>query len=374
MSQIKNYLNAILMLSDGKYFFGKSIGNKSNAVGEVCFTTSMTGYQHTITDPSFAGQIITFTFPHIGNIGINKEDFENTQVLAHGIVAKTISEDSHSTSYSNLENWMIENKITGISEIDTRALTRHLRNYGSQNGIIHHFYDIDSLNLEELQNTASQYNYVNHCQSISQAFISDYSQKLNHKTIYNIVVINFGIKSSILNALSNIGCKVHIVPGHEFNLIDKILSFNPDGIVLSNGPGDPSAISEHTIQQIRSIIELKIPTLGICLGHQLIALALGAQVKKMLFGHRGSNHPVYNKMLNNIEITSQNHGFTINENSLSSNIQITHTSLFDNTIEGIKVKNYPIISVQYHPEGSPGPNDTKYILEDFVNLIQEKTV
>ncbi|QLK58855.1 glutamine-hydrolyzing carbamoyl-phosphate synthase small subunit [Ehrlichia ruminantium] len=374
MSQIKNYLNAILMLSDGKYFLGKSIGNKSNAVGEVCFTTSMTGYQHTITDPSFAGQIITFTFPHIGNIGINKEDFENTQVLAHGIVVKTISEDSHSSSYSNLENWMIENKITGISEIDTRALTRHLRNYGSQNGIIHHFHDINSLNLKELQNTASQYNYVNHCQSISQAFISDYNQEPKYKTLYNIVVINFGVKSSILNALSNIGCKVHIVPGHEFNLIDKILSFNPDGIVLSNGPGDPSAISEHTIQQIRSIIELKVPTLGICLGHQLIALALGAQVKKMLFGHRGSNHPVYNKMLNNIEITSQNHGFTIDENSLSSNIQITHTSLFDNTIEGIKVENYPIISVQYHPEGSPGPNDTKYILEDFVNLIQEKTV
>ncbi|CAI27036.1 Carbamoyl-phosphate synthase small chain [Ehrlichia ruminantium str. Welgevonden] len=353
---------------------GKSIGNKSNAVGEVCFTTSMTGYQHTITDPSFAGQIITFTFPHIGNIGINKEDFENTQVLAHGIVVKTISEDSHSSSYSNLENWMIENKITGISEIDTRALTRHLRNYGSQNGIIHHFHDMNSLNLKELQNTASQYNYVNHCQSISQAFISDYNQEPKYKTLYNIVVINFGVKSSILNALSNIGCKVHIVPGHEFNLIDKILSFNPDGIVLSNGPGDPSAISEHTIQQIRSIIELKVPTLGICLGHQLIALALGAQVKKMLFGHRGSNHPVYNKMLNNIEITSQNHGFTIDENSLSSNIQITHTSLFDNTIEGIKVENYPIISVQYHPEGSPGPNDTKYILEDFVNLIQEKTV
>ncbi|GAT76357.1 carbamoyl phosphate synthase small subunit [Ehrlichia ruminantium] len=374
MSQIKNYLNAILMLSDGKYFLGKSIGNKSNAVGEVCFTTSMTGYQHTITDPSFAGQIITFTFPHIGNIGINKEDFENTQVLAHGIVVKTISEDSHSSSYSNLENWMIENKITGISEIDTRALTRHLRNYGSQNGIIHHFHDMNSLNLKELQNTASQYNYVNHCQSISQVFISDYTQEPKHKTLYNIVVINFGVKSSILNALSNIGCKVHIVPGHEFNLIDKILSFNPDGIVLSNGPGDPSAISEHTIQQIRSIIELKIPTLGICLGHQLIALALGAKVKKMLFGHRGSNHPVYNKMLNNIEITSQNHGFTIDENSLSSNIQITHTSLFDNTIEGIKVENYPIISVQYHPEGSPGPNDTKYILEDFVNLIQEKTV
>ncbi|CAH58246.1 glutamine-hydrolyzing carbamoyl-phosphate synthase small subunit [Ehrlichia ruminantium] len=374
MSQIKNYLNAILMLSDGKYFLGKSIGNKSNAVGEVCFTTSMTGYQHTITDPSFAGQIITFTFPHIGNIGINKEDFENTQVLAHGIVVKTISEDSHSSSYSNLENWMIENKITGISEIDTRALTRHLRNYGSQNGIIHHFHDMNSLNLKELQNTASQYNYVNHCQSISQAFISDYNQEPKYKTLYNIVVINFGVKSSILNALSNIGCKVHIVPGHEFNLIDKILSFNPDGIVLSNGPGDPSAISEHTIQQIRSIIELKVPTLGICLGHQLIALALGAQVKKMLFGHRGSNHPVYNKMLNNIEITSQNHGFTIDENSLSSNIQITHTSLFDNTIEGIKVENYPIISVQYHPEGSPGPNDTKYILEDFVNLIQEKTV
>ncbi|KYW99100.1 glutamine-hydrolyzing carbamoyl-phosphate synthase small subunit [Ehrlichia ruminantium] len=374
MSQIKNYLNAILMLSDGKYFLGKSIGNKSNAVGEVCFTTSMTGYQHTITDPSFAGQIITFTFPHIGNIGINKEDFENTQVLAHGIVVKTISEDSHSSSYSNLENWMIENKITGISKIDTRALTRHLRNYGSQNGIIHHFHDMNSLNLKELQNTASQYNYVNHCQSISQAFISDYNQEPKYKTLYNIVVINFGVKSSILNALSNIGCKVHIVPGHEFNLIDKILSFNPDGIVLSNGPGDPSAISEHTIQQIRSIIELKVPTLGICLGHQLIALALGAQVKKMLFGHRGSNHPVYNKMLNNIEITSQNHGFTIDENSLSSNIQITHTSLFDNTIEGIKVENYPIISVQYHPEGSPGPNDTKYILEDFVNLIQEKTV
>ncbi|QGR02582.1 carbamoyl-phosphate synthase small subunit [Ehrlichia ruminantium] len=371
MFQVTKHFNSILMLSDGKYFFGKSIGNKSNAIGEVCFVTSMTGYQHTITDPSFAGQIITFTFPHIGNIGINKQDSENNKVLAHGIVIRTISKDSHSSSYSNLEAWMIENDITGISEIDTRALTRHLRNHGSQNGIIHFFHDINLLNLKDLQNTASQYNYTAHCQSISKSFTNNYNKKFDHKTIYNIAVVNFGVKSSILDTLSNIGCKVHIVSGAEVNLTDKILSLKPDGIVFSNGPGDPSAIPEYTIQEIRNIVELKIPTLGICLGHQLIALALGAKIKKMLFGHRGSNHPVYNRILNNIEITSQNHGFTINENSLPKNVKITHTSLFDNTIEGIQVENYPIISVQYHPEASPGPNDTKYIFENFVNLMQK---
>ncbi|AHC39301.1 glutamine-hydrolyzing carbamoyl-phosphate synthase small subunit [Ehrlichia muris] len=369
MSQLKSYYNSVLVLSDGKHFFGKSIGKKIPAIGEVCFTTSITGYQHTITDPSFAGQIITFTFPHIGNVGINYKDFEDHKILAHGIVVKTISEGSHSRSYANLEPWMIENNLTGISEIDTRALTCYLRRHGSQNGIIYHFNDINSINLAELQNKASQYNYTNHCASIR--FVNNYKTTDNTIPLYNIVVINFGVKLSILDALSKLGCKIHLISGNEDNLPEKILSIKPQGIVLSNGPGDPSAIPERTIKQIRTIIEYKIPILGICLGHQLISLALGAKITKMLFGHRGSNHPVYNKINNNIEITSQNHGFTVKEDSLPTNVNVIHRSLFDNTIEGIQVDNYPIISVQYHPEGSPGPNDGSYIFNHFINLIRK---
>ncbi|ABD45433.1 carbamoyl-phosphate synthase, small subunit [Ehrlichia chaffeensis str. Liberty] len=369
MSQLTSYYNSILVLSDGKHFFGKSIGKKISTVGEVCFTTSMTGYQHTITDPSFAGQIITFTFPHIGNVGINYKDFEDRKILTHGIIVKTISEDSHSSSYSNLELWMIENNLTGISEIDTRALTCHLRQHGSQNGIIYHFDNINSINLAKLQKKASQYNYRDHCSSIS--FVNNYNSTDDDTLLYNIVVINFGIKLSILDALSKLRCKIHMISGNEDNLSEKVLFIKPQGIVLSNGPGDPSAIPENIIKQIKTIIESKIPILGICLGHQLISLALGAKIIKMLFGHRGSNHPVYNKINNNIEITSQNHGFTVKEDSLPTNVQVTHRSLFDNTIEGIQVNDYPIISVQYHPEGSPGPNDASYIFNHFINLIRE---
>ncbi|WDM84988.1 glutamine-hydrolyzing carbamoyl-phosphate synthase small subunit [Ehrlichia sp. JZT12] len=373
MSHLTSYYNSVLVLSDGKHFFGKSIGKNDSVIGEVCFTTSITGYQHTITDPSFAGQIITFTFPHIGNIGINHKDFEHHKILAHGIIVKTISEGSHSTSYSNLESWMINNNLSGISEIDTRALTCHLRNHGSQNGIIHNFNDINSINLADLQKKALGYNYTEHCLAVAKDFTNEHNIIIPKQSpLYNIVVINFGIKSSILNALSKLRCKIHIISGNEDNLVEKISLLKPQGIVLSNGPGDPSAISKHTVEEIKTLIKSKIPILGICLGHQLISLALGIKISKMLFGHRGSNHPVYNTVNNNIEITSQNHGFTIEEDSLPTNVQITHRSLFDNTIEGIRVDNYPIISIQYHPEGGPGPNDTSYIFNSFINLIKER--
>ena len=368
MSQLISYYNAVLVLSDGKHFFGKSIGSRIPTVGEVCFTTSMTGYQHTITDPSFAGQIITFTFPHIGNVGINHKDFENHNILTHGIIVKTISEDSHSRSYSNLEHWMIQSNLTGISEIDTRALTCHLRNNGSQNGVIYHFDDINLINLSELQKQASTYNYTKHCLTIK--FTNNDRTTDDNSHLYNIVVVNFGVKSGILDALSKLGCKIHMISENEDNLSKKILSLKPQGIVLSNGPGDPSAVSESTIEEIKTLIKSKIPILAICLGHQLISLAIGAKITKMLFGHRGSNHPVYNKINNNIEITSQNHGFVVNEDSLPTNAQVTHRSLFDNTIEGIQVDGYPIISVQYHPEGNPGPNDSSYIFDNFINLIK----
>ncbi|MGN7618498.1 MAG: glutamine-hydrolyzing carbamoyl-phosphate synthase small subunit [Ehrlichia sp.] len=373
MSHLTSYYDSVLVLSNGKHFFGKSIGKKADAIGEVCFTTSITGYQHTITDPSFAGQIITFTFPHIGNIGINCKDFENQKILANGIVVRTISEGFHSTSYSDLESWMRESNLVGISEIDTRELTRHLRNHGSQNGIIHCFSDINLIDLIDLQKKASQFNYRNHCLSIAKDFTDNYDITYDQIPLYNVVVINFGIKLSILNTLSKLRCRIHVISGNEDNLVEKTLSLKPQGIVLSNGPGDPSVISKHTVRHIRILIESKIPMLGICLGHQLISLALGAKIDKMRFGHRGSNHPAHNKINNSIEITSQNHGFTIEEDSLPINIQITHRSLFDNTVDGIKIEGYPIISVQYHPEGSPGPNDTSYVFKDFINLIKERT-
>ncbi|KJV68973.1 carbamoyl-phosphate synthase, small subunit [Candidatus Neoehrlichia lotoris str. RAC413] len=362
---MQNYRNAVLVLSDGRYFCGQSIGVQNDTIGEVCFTTGITGYQHTITDPSFTDQIITFTFPHIGNVGINHIDNEYSTILAKGIIVREISEHSHITSYINLNSWMKINNLTGISGIDTRALTIHIRNHGSQNGIIHHFNDINLLNIKELQQTAK-----NAITKIEQSLVyNNYNESLSIKNLHNVSVIDFGVKNKILSHLEKLNCKLKVVAAVG-DFANKVLSSSPQGIVISNGPGDPADIPQNIIKQINILIKSNIPILGICLGHQLLAIASGAKTKKMLYGHRGTNHPVYNIEDNRIEITSQNHGFAVDKTSLPNNIKITHISLFDETIAGMKFTDYPVFSVQYHPEGAPGPYDSYYIFHKFINMLK----
>ena len=364
-----NY-NSVLVLSDGMVLYGHAIGAGGQTCGEVCFTTGMTGYQHTITDPSFAKQIINFTFPHIGNIGINEYDSEREKIYASGVIIRNdISSPSHYTSVSHLDTWMKENGIIGISNIDTRALTIHLRDNGSCNGLIfNHDYGFHP-DIDELLQTAKQIPSIANME-LSQYVTSNKSinsiNEINH--INTVVIIDFGAKNGIIHSLKKYNVKIITLPVCN-NLYDKILSLNPDGIILSNGPGDPEATSELITDDMQKILSSNIPIFGICLGHQILGIALGAKTTKMNHGHRGANHPIKNLQSGEIEITSQNHGFTICKNSIPDNIEITHISLFDKTIAGIKVKNKPIFSVQYHPEGSPGPNDSKYLFSQFMDCI-----
>ncbi|WCR54535.1 MAG: Carbamoyl-phosphate synthase small chain [Wolbachia endosymbiont of Ctenocephalides orientis wCori] len=354
--------DAVLVLQDGRCFWGKSVGKKGKCLGEICFTTSMTGYQHTITDPSFANQIITFTFPHIGNIGINNKDNEGKKIFASGVVMRELSPQSHPSSYKDLHNWLKENNIVGISEIDTRALTKHVREHGAQNGMICLPHDISE--LSELK----EYSPLNGIEATNQVSLSN-SFKNDSNAKYKVVVVDFGIKISIVSRLAELGCAIELVkPGGNF--AHKVLSVNPDGVVLSNGPGDPQEIGVNVVSELDILVKSKIPIFGICMGHQLLAITLGARTIKMDTGHRGSNHPVYDKNTGKIEITSQNHGFVVDSNSLPNCIEVTHTSLFDNSIEGIMMKGYPVFSVQYHPEEAPGTHDSHYLFKRFIENIE----
>lgn len=357
------YHNAVVVLADGRHFFGRSLGNRIDSVGEVCFTTGLTGYQYTITDPSFADQIVTFTFPHIGNVGINDKDFECSRVLAKGVIMREISCASHVSSQTDLESWIIANGLTGISGVDTRALTTHLREHGTQPGIVHHFENRNSVDLLALQHIARAYT--------TKTVATALPHLLDHQVSTcgaDVCVVDLGAKQGILNALTKIGCAVSVVAGID-NFATRVLSLNPKGIVISNGPGDPSDLGSHALTQLRVLMDSGIPILGICLGHQLLALALGAKTVKMHHGHRGSNHPVYNIETGTVEVTSQNHGYAVDGQTLPANVVVTHRSLFDDTIEGIKLTDRPVRSVQYHPEGCPGPKDSHYIFRDFANLV-----
>ncbi|MGN7678156.1 MAG: glutamine-hydrolyzing carbamoyl-phosphate synthase small subunit [Anaplasma sp.] len=352
------------MLSDGRHFFGTSLGKKESCIGEVCFTTGFTGYQCTITDPSFAGQIVVFAFPHIGNIGINYRDFECQHALAKGIVVREMSRASHVSSWVDLNTWMEANGVSGISGVDTRALTLHLREHGSQNGIIHCFSDFDSLDLQELRRQAAA--------SVALPIATELPHLKDHQVSHEglrVCVLDVGTKRGILNSLTALGCAVNVIAA-QGDFLAQIMKLRPQGLVISNGPGDPGQIPSEATEQLRAIVELGIPTLGICLGHQLLAIAMGARTVKMLHGHRGTNHPVYNVIRKSVEVTSQNHGFAVDAQSLPSTMEVTHTSLFDGTVEGIRMKNRPVLSVQYHPEGCPGPHDSHYIFKDFVELAK----
>jgi len=374
--------NAILVLQNGKFYEGMGLGYQGTATGEVCFNTSITGYQEIISDPSYAEQIINFTFPHIGNVGTNKEDDESDKIWTKGVIINTeITEPSNYRSLKHLDKWLKKNKIVGITGIDTRNLTNTIRDKGAPKGTIS-FSKKGKFNIKNLLVNTQKWNGLKNLDlaekvSTKKTYLWNNLQTWkkgngyikNKKKILHVAAIDYGIKKNILRYFSDFNCKVTVV-SCKTNA-DDILKLKPDGIFLSNGPGDPAATGKYAITIIKDLIKNNIPIFGICLGHQILALTLGAKTKKMNLGHRGANHPVKNLVKGNVEITSQNHGFEVIKNSLSRNIQITHQSLFDNSIEGIRLKNKPVFSVQYHPESNPGPQDSVYLFEEFVTSMKK---
>ena len=370
----------VLVLEDGIFFKGHGFGFESTTTGEICFNTSITGYQEIISDPSYAGQIINFTFPHIGNVGTNDDDHESDKIWARGVIFNSeISNPSNYRALKHLDNWLKKNKIVGITGLDTRSLTNFIRDKGAPKGTISHIKN-GKFNIKKLINSSIKWSGLNNLDLAKivstkkkytwQGFRTWKKEKgfeKNKKKTHKIIAIDYGIKKNILRYFSNFNCEVIIVP---CNLQAKeIIKLKPDGIFLSNGPGDPAATGNYAIDIIQKLIKINIPIFGICLGHQLLALALKAKTKKMKLGHRGANHPVKNLINSKIEITSQNHGFEIIKESLPKNVGLTHKSLFDNCIEGIKLKNRPVFSVQYHPESNPGPQDSHYLFEQFINEV-----
>ncbi len=372
----------ILVLENKKVFKGIGIGYQGEATGEVCFNTSFTGYQEIISDPSYAGQIINFTFPHIGNVGTNKEDFESDKIWAKGVIFNSeITSPSNYRSFQHLDAWLKKNKIVGITGLDTRSLTNFIRDKGAPKGTIacsnKSKFHINKLinstikwsglkNLDLAEKVTTQKNYI---WKGLKTWRKEHGYRKNNQNSFHVVAIDYGIKKNILRYFSDFKCKVTVVSCKTS--AEKILSLKPNGVFLSNGPGDPAATGKYAIQIIQNLIKKKIPLFGICLGHQILALALGGKTKKMKLGHRGANHPVKNLISENVEITSQNHGFEVVRENLPKNIQITHKSLFDNSIEGIRLKNNPVFSVQYHPESNPGPQDSVYLFQEFINNMKK---
>ena len=377
-----NKPNAALILENKKVFWGKGLGAKTAKIGELCFNTSQTGYQEILTDPSYAKQIITFTFPHIGIVGINDLDLESKKIYASGcVINQTSNHHSSWRSNSNIDFFFAQNNTPCITNIDTRQLTRILASHGAMKAAIIHFEEdeksIENLNIElekwsglenlDLASIVSTTNSYHTKESIWDIKKNNYTN--NNQPKYNISCIDFGIKKNILRNLNNCNFSTTVLPATSS--INEILKTSPKGIFLSNGPGDPFATSKIITPVITEIIKRKIPIFGICLGHQILSLALGAKTKKMFQGHRGGNHPVKNIITKEIEITSQNHGFEVDRNSFSKDIVETHISLFDGTNEGIKHKDLPIFSVQYHPEASPGPHDSHYLFNQFYELVRK---
>jgi len=358
-----------LILEDGSHFNGIKIGSPNMEIGEVCFNTSMTGYQEIITDPSYAGQIINFTFPHIGNVGTNFDDDESRKPFAKGIIINCdISDPSNYRSILHLDLWLKKNNVPGICNIDTRLITNRIRSKGApKGGIIEG--PINSKKTAYCLKEIKKWKGLNGLDlaiDVSRKNVKIYKSKKKSKL--KVVAIDYGIKQNILNCLLDLNLEVILVPAKTS--AEKILDYNPNGIFLSNGPGDPKATGKYAIPIIKRLIKARIPIFGICLGHQLISLAMGAKTKKMFQGHRGANHPVKNLETKKVEITSQNHGFEVTENSIPKNVKITHKSLFDGSIEGIK-KGKKIFAVQYHPEASPGPHDSHYLFKDFKEMIKQ---
>jgi len=380
--KISQIHTGVLVLENKTIYRGIGIGYQGTATGEVCFNTSLTGYQEIISDPSYAGQIINFTFPHIGNVGTNKEDHESDKIWTRGIILNSeITRPSNYRALANLDTWLKKNKIVGITGLDTRSLTNFIRDKGAPKGTIS-FSNTGKFNINKLTNLTVKWNGLknldlaekvstkkNYIWSGLKTWKKESGFIKNKTKSLNVVAIDYGIKKNILRYFSDFNCKVTIV-SCKTNA-KEILKLKPQGVFLSNGPGDPAATGKYAIGTIKELIKKEIPIFGICLGHQILALTLGAKTKKMKLGHRGANHPVKNLIKNNVEITSQNHGFEIIKESVPKNIEVTHKSLFDNCIEGIRLKNKPVFSVQYHPESNPGPQDSVYLFQEFINNMKK---
>ncbi len=376
--------NALLLLDNGAVFYGNGFGAEKESVGEICFNTSMTGYQEILSDPSYAGQIINFTFPHIGNVGTNQLDVETDKPSALGLITRNqITPPSNWRSTQPFNQWLETHNLPGISGIDTRALTRQIRDEGARTALISYrknaVFDLSAIaakasdwpGLEgmELAKLVTRLNPTNWSGSLFR-FDFEHEPASNHKKAfqYKVVALDFGAKHNILRCLESAGCKVVVLPADSS--ADKVLAHNPNGIFLSNGPGDPAATAKYAGSEIRKLVETGIPIFGICIGHQLLALSLGGNTSKMDKGHRGANHPVKDLKTGQIEITSQNHGFIVNEESLPDCLEVTHRSLFDGSVEGLRHKRLPVFSVQYHPESSPGPHDSRNLFYRFTSLMK----
>ena len=371
-------MKAVLALADGKIFEGEHFGAEKEVEAEIVFNTSMSGYQEIITDPSYCGQMVVMTYPLIGNYGINPEDFESDRPYLSGFIIKELSRvQSNWRSRGNLEDFLKKNNVFGIQGIDTRALTRRIRDKGAQQAVL-------STNISDTQNLIEKarkspgligrdlvknvtcknaYDW-NESEWVIQNGQTQLEKTKNRS--FKVLVYDFGVKRNILRKLIRAGCNVKVIPATT--TADEALATKPDGIFLSNGPGDPAAVP-YAIANVKNLLG-RVPIFGICLGHQILSLALNGSTYKLRFGHHGGNQPVLDTHSGKVEITSQNHGFAVKENSLLKDVDITHLNLNDNTIEGIKHKTFPIFSVQYHPEASPGPHDSDYLFKNFVNLME----
>jgi len=372
---------AALVLADGTTFWGRGLGAAGQRVGEVCFNTSMTGYQEILTDPSYAGQIITFTFPHIGNVGVNDEDVETATPAALGLVIRAdITAPSSWRAKGHLEGWLKSHGLPGISGIDTRALTIRIRDLGAPTGALAHapkgnidiaalarraarWPGLEGMDLAKEVTCAKPYPWAGGTWSMAEGFGP------GSKPRFHVVAMDFGAKRNILRCLAQAGCRVTVVPATA--RARDILARKPDGVFLSNGPGDPAATGRYAVPTIKGLLAAGLPLFGICLGHQLLALALGAKTEKMGLGHRGANHPVKDLKTGKVEITCQNHGFVVVEGSLPRGVEKTHVSLFDGSLEGLRLRGKPVFSVQYHPEASPGPQDSHYLFERFIEMMEK---
>jgi carbamoyl-phosphate synthase small subunit len=375
---------AVLALADGAVIEGFGLGAVGRAVGEVCFNTAMTGYEEILTDPSYAGQIITFTFPHVGNVGTNEQDIETVNLAAtpaaRGVILRTaITNPSNYRATRHLDQWLKARGIIGLCGIDTRALTSRIREKGMPNAVIAHdpSGDFDraallkearawpglvGMDLVPMVTSAQRFTWD------ETPWRWDKGYGRQEEPEFHVVAVDYGIKRNILRLLAGSGCKVTVVPAQTS--AEDILALRPDGVFLSNGPGDPAATGEYAVPVIRSMVDAGIPTFGICLGHQMLGLALGARTIKMHQGHHGANHPVKDLTTGKVEITSMNHGFAVDRATLPKSVRETHVSLFDGSNCGLAVRNKPVFSVQYHPEGSPGPRDSHYLFKRFVDLMR----
>jgi len=364
-----NETNAVLLLQDGSIFRGKAAGKKGTVTGEICFNTGMTGYQEIFTDPSYFGQILITTNVHIGNYGIHQDEVESASIKIAGLVCKKFTTGfSRNTAQQNIQQYFENEQIVGISEIDTRALVKHIRSQGAMNAIISsEIDDIDILKSKLAKVPSMEGLELSSKVTTTQAFVKGETNNLK------IAVMDYGCKYNILNCLVDRGAQVKVFPATS--TFAETLDYEPDGYFISNGPGDPAAM-DYAIKFVQHVLEADKPLFGICLGHQLLAAAVGIPTYKMHNGHRGLNHPVQNKITGKCEITSQNHGFGVEPEAIEQSecVIITHVNLNDDTVEGIRIKDKPAFSVQYHPESSPGPHDSRYLFDDFIALIKEKKV